>query len=201
MGLETYTGLDAVPDTDQISTIFNKTAINTEEVYKNVRHYGCAISTRYYATPRTITVDGTGKADFPFETCVYDTGGFWNENQPTRISIPSFINYFEAFLFFQFTTDNWTLTLQGYEIVADSTAPDTATAISNFLTGTTTNDYQGAGLTTPILSASDYDYIKCRLNPDTQTQWDQTLAANIGGLTCLTVTSISNAILIVRGYK
>lgn len=190
-----FTGLDAVPGASQRTDIFNKTAINADNLYARVRHYGAWIESAYQPDPAR-TFNKGEFAIIPNDSVVYDTDRFFNPAIPGRLSVPENVDLVEVWAFLRFPVGNW-----GLSIFQTGNSGETV----SFQTGFTsvTNKYCYATVKTGIISVSTGNYFEAyvsQLSTGVET-FDQQFKSGHDGSLVTEVATPTASFLSVRAYK
>ncbi len=104
-----FTGLDAVPGTNQLTDLFNKTAIDTDALWELTRFKGARIESSF-TSPNRFFTKGENFL-IPNSVVSYDSDGFYDSNSIGRLTIPKNVDVVEVTAFLRFPVGNWKLTI------------------------------------------------------------------------------------------
>lgn len=203
MGLEFYTGLNAVPGDPQKADIFNKTAINADQVKERIGFYGLHIATSFDPNIRSIP-DNTFWP-VPFDSVIFDTNGFFNPSHPDRIIIPPGFSYYEIDVFAHFFLGNWRISLFSNTGAFYPTLDLSGSCIAEGIWGssTGTNKYTYQELHAPFRKADAGEYLQCAINvfPVGPKDFDQSIAPDFTGSGTVDIYTTQSINLMLRAYK
>lgn len=200
---ETYIGETVSTSNNIEAKLFNKIAQNTRVVGDRLNFHGCKIeyspsdARRITSFNQEDDYDNTG-FEVPMDLPVYDSGGFFIQDQPGRIYIPEGFSYAEAYARVRFNPGNWQIEIKrsGSSINSKSRIDDNTTS---------NNSYRRQSAQTTIVSVTPGDYFSLFFvdqdaTPESLTL-EQTFSATYGGSLVQGVSQSSEFVLQVRAYK